>query len=372
MSETNISYPNSNELRDVVNESVKQSELLSFLRKKGIFYLNASHEDSAMLTSRLLLDGDDLNEIRRYAYKNVNKSLLSGFTLESNSIFDLESVYNTIRERETFKKEGYKLKALYKVGGKTKEFGGSVEYRRFRPGRTAFLKEEKHEISFRIKELSKKQWQVEVDGESSSDGKAIQKLFTMAVRGKDITIEELRLDSLSNAKTITFFDRLVKEGLDNEWAIEDILRLTLRRSKDKNEQDEVIEEESDATSEEEREVEVKEAPKEQLSGISQAILEGKNLRENKFVRMAEEDGYLFASMTYMFERKKDNSHIKLRAEFKGNPKIFEVSLESFSKPDSDLSDGDTVDLTDDQNYQYRTIFWNNAKKIYNELVSGKV
>ena len=366
MSETNISYPNSNELRDVVNESVKQSELLSLLRKKGIFYLNASHEDSAMLTSHLLLDGDDLNEIRRYAYKNVNKSLLSGFTLESNSIFDLESIYNTIRERETFKKEGYKLKALYKVGGKNKEFGGSVEYRRFRPGRTAFLKEEKHEISFRIKELSKKQWQVEVDGESSSDGKAIQKLFTMAVRDKDITIDDLRLDSLSNAKTITFFDRLVKEGLDNEWAIEDILRLTLRRSKDKNEQDEVIEEE------EERDVEMKEAPKEQLSGISQAILEGKNLRENKFVRMAEEDGYLFASMTYMFERKKDNSHIKLRAEFKGNPKIFEVSLESFSKPDTDLSDGDTVDLTDDQNYQYRTIFWNNAKKIYNELVSGKV
>lgn len=69
-----------------------------------------------------------------------------------------------------FKKEGYKLKTLYKVGGNTKEFCGSVEYRRFRPGRTAFLKEEKHEISFRIKELSKKQWQVEVDGESSSDG----------------------------------------------------------------------------------------------------------------------------------------------------------------------------------------------------------
>ena len=58
-----------------------------------------------MLTARLLLDGNDLNEIRHYAYKNVNKSLLSGFTLESKSIFDLESVYNTIREKETFKKD---------------------------------------------------------------------------------------------------------------------------------------------------------------------------------------------------------------------------------------------------------------------------
>lgn len=372
MSSTNISYPNSQELKDVINESVKQTELLSFLRKKGIFYLNASHEDSSMLTARLLLDRDDLNEIRRYAYKNVNKSLLSGFTLESHSKIDLESLYNTIREKETFKKEGYKLKALYKVGGKAKEFGGSVEYKRYRPGRTAFLKEEKHEISFRIKELSKTKWQVEVDGESSSDGKAIQKLFSMAVRGKDITIDELRLDGLSNANTITFFDRLVKEGLNNDWTIEDILRLTLRRSKFKSDQSEEFEEDSETSieNEEGNDVEVKEAQQEQLSGISQAILEGKNLRENKFVRMAEEDGYLFSSMTYMFERKSDSSHIKIRAEFKGNPKIFEVSLESFSKPDTDLSEGNTVDLSDEQNYQYRTMFWNSAKIIYNELLIG--
>lgn len=370
MSDTNISYPYSNELRDVINESVKQNELLDFLRKKGIFYLNASHEDSSMLTARLLLDGKDLNEIRSYAYKNANKSLLSGFTLESKSIFDLESVYNTIREKETFKKDGYRLKALYKVGKKDKEFGGSVEYRKLRPGKTAFLKEEKHEISFRIKELSKKKWQVEVDGESSSDGKAILKLFSMAVRGKDIAIDELRLDGLSNAGTITFFDRLVKDGLDKEWAIVDILRLTLRRSKDKNESEE-DEDENESTGEDAKEEEVKEAPKEQLSGISQAILEGKNLRENKFVRMAEEDGYLFASMTYLFERKKDISRMQIRAEFKGNPKIFEVSLESFSKTGTDPSDDDTVNLTEEQNYHYRTLFWNNAKKIYKELVKGK-
>lgn len=372
MSDTNINYPYSNELRDVINESVKQNELLDFLRKKGMFYLNASHEDSSMLTARLLLDWNDLNEIRHYAYKNANKSLLSGFTLESKSIFDLESVYNTIREKETFKKDGYRLKALYKVGKKGNEFGGSVEYRRLRPGKTAFLKEEKHEISFRLKELSKKKWQVEVDGESSSDGKAVLKLFSMAVRGKDIVIDELRLDGLSNAGTITFFDRLVKEGLDKEWAIVDILRLTLRRSKDKNDNEDEVEDENDtAGGEETQNEEVKEAPKEQLSGISQAILEGKNLRENKFVRMAEDDGYLFASMTYLFERKKDNSKMQLRAEFKGNPKIFEVSLESFSKTEVSQSDDDTVDLTEDQNYHYRTLFWNSAKKIYKELVKGK-
>ena len=63
--------------------------------------------------------------------------------------------------------------------------------------------------------------------------------------------------------------------------------------------------------------------------------------------------------------------MQLRAEFKGNPKIFEVSLGSFSKKETAQSVDDTVDLTDDQNYHYRTLFWNNAKKIYKDLVKGK-
>ena len=361
MSEVNIDYPNVKELRDVINENLKQTELLEFLRGKGVFYFNASHDDSSMLTARLLFDGDELKEIHRYAYRNSHSSLLSGFTLVSNSIFDLESIYNTIREREVLKKDGYKLKTLRKVGNKL--FEGKVEYKKKRPGRTAFLKYETREISFRMGEVAAKQWQVEIDGDNSSDGKVIQQLFKNATRDKEITMEELLLDSLGIANTITFFDRLAKEGLDNEWAIEDVLRLTLKKSKEKvDDEDEEAGTDSPASEEE-----IKEAPKEQLSGISQAILEGKNLRENPFVHLAEQGGYIFSSMTYLFVRNKDNSHITLRAEFKGNPKIFEVSLEGYTTVSTAPGEDSITALTEEQNYQFRTIFWNSAKKIYNEL-----
>ena len=83
--------------------------------------------------------------------------------------------------------------------------------------------------------------------------------------------------------------------------------------------------------------------------------------------MAEEGGYVFSSMTYLFERSKDNSHLKIRAEFKGSPKIFEVSLEGFSQTPSDAEEDVVANLTDEQNYEYRSQFWNAAKKIYNEL-----
>lgn len=362
-----IIYPRFNELRDVLCDSVLHSELMGFLRSKGIYYFNTSREDAAMLTSRLLLSGDDLEVIRQYAYRTSQKSLLSGFTLISESFFDLNSIYETIQEKEVLKKEGYHLTTLEKLGDK--KFRGCIVYRKRKPGRNEFLKIEERNIAFNMEALTKKQWQVEIDGENSTDGKVIQQMFTMAVRGKDIKMEEILFDGLSDADKITFFDRLVKEGLDKEWVIEDVLRLTLKKPKSQIEENDETEGTStkDDEKKETKNEEVKEVSKEQLSGIAQAILEGKNLRENKFVHMAEEGGYVFSSMTYLFVRSKDNSHLKIRAEFKGSPKIFEVSLEGFSRFAADAGDDMVTGLSDEENREYRSGFWNAAKRIYIDL-----
>lgn len=66
-------------------------------------------------------------------------------------------------------------------------------------------------------------------------------------------------------------------------------------------------------------------------------------------------------------RARDNSHITLRAEFKGNPKIFEVSLEGFATYLTAPGEDSITSLTEEQNYHFRTTFWNSAKRIYNEL-----
>lgn len=367
MNNKKILYPTSSDLRDVLFDSVRHTDLLSFLRSKGIFYFNTSKEEAAMLSSRLLFDAEALERLRQNAYRTTQKSLLSGFTLVSDSIFDLNSIYETIQDKEVLNKDGYYLKSLYKIDDN--KYGGRIEYHKRRPGRNAFLKYEERVIAFRMEALSQKTWQVEIDGENSADGKVIQQMFTSAVKGKDIRMEEILFDGLSDENKRNLFDRLVKEGLGNEWKIEDVLRLTLK--KPKSQTDETSEDlENEELTDNEKNIEkedIKEATQEQLTGIAQAILEGKNLRENKFVHMAEEGGYVFSSMTYLFERSKDNCHLKIRAEFKGNPKIFEVSLEGFSHTPNDAEEDIVTELNEEQNYDYRSQFWNAAKRIYNEL-----
>lgn len=192
--------------------------------------------------------------------------------------------------------------------------------------------------------------------EKSSDGKTIYTMLEKMIKGRNISISMLRIDYLTRAETIDFFDQLAQEGLGENWEIEDIKRITLKQNAGN----------TDDSSENE-----KEATPEQLSGITQAILEGKNLRENNFVKQAEESGYAFTSMTYIFFNPKETKKVELRAEFKGNPKMFEVCLETYLEPSLD-SNGEYEEslshLSDNDNINIRSTFWNNAKKIYNTLI----
>lgn len=365
MDKQNILYPTSRDLKTILIDAVKKSDLSAFLRRKGIFFFNATTNDLCTKVSEMLLSYDDLQTLRAMAYRTVNKQILSGFTLLSSAGFDLTSIYNDIRLKGEVKKDGYTLECITEkniplVG---KVYEGSIKYMKTSAGRVAFIRHEERDVSFIMKRINDNSWQVEVDGGSSNDGKAVNMMLDSLIKGKDIKLDSLLLDYLSRADTIVFFDKLAKEGLGTDWTIEDVEKITLKHHAgtfdDKDEET--------AGDDEEEEVAT-----EQLTGIAQAILEGKNLRENNFVRQAENSGYAFTSMTYIFGKR--DKKIKLRAEFKRNPKIFEVCLEGYYEP-SETEVGkyeDTMSsLADVENISLRSTFWNNAKKVFREIQTAR-
>lgn len=359
MSKFKITYPDANDLVTILIESVRRSDLVRFLSSKGVFYYYASTEELARKTAFMILDYEDLEQIRKFAYRNSNKNILSGFSLKSDKAFDIADIYSTIRDKGALKADGYELRSISKVstGDETKvQYKGTVTYTSKKAGRMEFIRTEERDVSFVMKQNADSNWQVEIDGGKSSDGKTIHKMLQRIVKGKDIVIDEIRIDNLSRQNTIEFFDRLTKEGLGSPWQLEDIAHITLKRD-EKMESDE-----DDDTGE-------KEATEEQLSGITQAVLEGKNLRENSFVHHAEESGYIFTAMTYIFANTKAGNKLIFKAEFKGSPKIFEVCLENYLQNDIEKKGYEDAlsSLDEKENIQYRSIFWNNAKKIYDEL-----
>ncbi|WP_288309293.1 hypothetical protein [uncultured Prevotella sp.] len=356
-----ITYPDANDLVTILIESVRRSDLVRFLSSKGVFYYNASTEELARKTAFMILDYEDLEQIRKFAYRNSNKNILSGFSLKSDTAFNIADIYSNIRDKGALITDGYELRSISKVstGDKSNvQYKGSVTYTSKKAGRMEFIRTEERDVSFVMKQNADSNWQVEIDGGKSSDGKTILKMLQRIVKGKDIVIDEIRIDNLSRQNTIEFFDRLTKEGLGSPWQIEDIAHITLKRDEKMDSE----EDESNDTGE-------KEATEEQLSGITQAVLDGKNLRENTFVHHAEESGYIFTAMTYIFANTKAGNKLTFKAEFKGNPKIFEVCLENYQQNDIEKEGyEDALSALDEkENIQYRSIFWNNAKKIYDEL-----
>lgn len=270
-----------------------------------------------------------------------------------DSTFRLENLYERIRDKETIQKQGYSLKSLSRKTIRGREiFNGVIEYTKKKPGRIQFLDEEKGYCEFSFFELSQGEWQIEIDGNKSSDGKEVLNLFSRSINKEDTTIFNICIDSLDNKGTINFFDELGKEGMGEEWRLSNVTQLTLKRSRA---------EESDESDDDGEEVD----DKEQLTGIRQAILDGRNLREDPFVTKYESSGgCLFTAMTYEFEGINSPDIIQIRAEFKGNPKIFEVSIVSSHTRVGTSAKKETKELSNNEHVQLRSLFWNKAKEIF--------
>ena len=216
-------------------------------------------------------------------------------------------------------------------------------------------KEESH-CDFHMFEKETGVWQVEVDGTRASDGKEVQRLFSQILQKDRMIIHVLNFDNLRDKQTIQFFDELIKRGLSDEWHFCDVVALTFRRGRDEIEECEDEEIVSQPT----------------LTGIRQAILEGGHLRDDDFVKKFEEEGCVFAAMTLAFQNTQTPDTIHIRAEFKGSPKIFEVSIVNSYVAEG--TDGKLVvsSLPVKRNLQIRSEFWNNSRAIYNDILSGLI
>lgn len=352
-------YPSPFEIQEVFNNFLKRNFVDSFTHEMGIFFMNARQEDVAKELSHVMFDVKDINTLQMNAYQATSKHTLSGFTLHSSSIsFSLQDLYERAKDNDKFLvSKGYRLNSLIKVsnGSEAPIYKGSIEYRKKKPGRIELLDEEKGFSEFYFVDKGDGEWQVEVDGNKSSDGKEVQKLISGLIDKHTTSVAEISMDALKQKTTIEFFDELAKVGLGKSWRFTDVKNLAFKRGRDE-EDEENDDENGDAVE------------KEQLTGISQAILAGRNLRDDPFVLQYEKEGCVFTAMTYEFENLKTPETIQLRADFKGNPKIFEVSIISY-KVTKDLTLKKEVEiLSPEKHRELRSLFWNNAKLVYLQLM----
>ena len=349
-------YPSKYELLEVLNSITNRTFLNVFAQKRGIFITNTNLAGLADEIANLYLDNDDIEQIRREAYHIHSNHALSGFTVKSSdNNFDMTHVYQWIYEQGGDRKVGQQLSALVKIPGEDL-YKASFEYNRKKAGRIEFLQDEVSSFDFYFRKISSSEWQVEIDSNRSTDLKELKELIDKNLRKEEIN--EIDPKFLNTEISIKFFDELTKSGMDDEWNFVDIKHLNLKKGND---------DEKEYSNEEELDV-VENVNKDDIAGITQAILQGKNLREDPFVQQCVTNSYRFNAMTYEFHHNASPHIIHIRAEFKGRPKVFEVSIAGYEEVTGIARTRTTVSMDPKINRHIRSTFWNNSKDVYNKLI----
>jgi hypothetical protein len=322
-----------------------------FAQSRGIFVNRATKEQMARRLSHFFYDNSDLEAIRRRAYQAVSSRTLSGFVISSNDQ-DFDPIHVLEHVRETIDpKKGISLSAIKESNeGDSAKHLGEMDYTYTKPGRIQFLQDEPRNIEYTVARIDDNSYQIFVQADSSADAKKFEG-FIKASMANEVLLETLEFERLNSQQTVAFFDDLAESGMDSEWRRTQVNRLVFRKGA----------------------VEETEVEEDILTGINRAILEGRDLRDNAFVKQSEKDGYRFSAMTIEYENINHPYLIEVKAEFKLRPEVFEVGIDGYKRRelneqnepivvDADLSSEDEVKIT--------TFMWHRAKAVYSNLVSA--
>jgi hypothetical protein len=230
---------------------------------------------------------------------------------------------------------------------------GRMDYIDYKPGRIEFLNKEIRSVEYSVKPLGDNSFQVFVESNKSKDAKTFETFLIKEVRreiGKDARLDTLDISLLSSKNTILFFDALATQAMETEWRFIDVKKIMFRRS-DKEEEEEVEEK--------------------NLKGISRAILEGDDLRNNAFVKQSEKSGYKFTAMTYEYENKNHPYVIDVKAEFKFRPIVFEVGVTNYRKVKAPIEELIKTPLNSKEEIKMKMFIWQQAREIYKTLTSSE-
>lgn len=353
MAKANI-YPTKYELTEVLSSITNRTFLNSFAQERGIFITNVDALTLAKEVANLFLDNEDLEIIRKEAYHNNSNHALSGFVVRSgDKNFNLKNTYEYIFDQGKQQSDRQSLTQLTKIKG-TDSYKGSIEYTKKKAGRIEFLQDETSQFDFYIRELEPGTWQVEVDGSKSTDSRELKEILNQVIT-KETEIITLDLNLLTTDLSVLFFDRLANEGMSDVWQFKTVTHLTIKRGliDDPNDDD------------------IESAAAEDLVGITQAILQGANLRENLFVKQSVKSGYRFNAMTYEFAHKKEPYFIEIKSEFKSRPKVFEITIANYEEVVGTTPTREKVNVPDGHSKSIRSAFWNNSKIIFEQIVRQK-
>jgi hypothetical protein len=369
MEDENI-YPLKHELAQYLQEGFKKKELEDFSKARGIFIADAKISEVADELSYFFYDHDDLMGLKG-VWEGINKpDNLSGFTID----IDAESSFDPVQLMDDFvNRSDLDTSEIFFTEINEREDNGvnvhygKAHYYKLKNGKQRLIRRERVDFEWELTEHDEKDLTMLVTSTKAESSKKLQSVIQKVSRQRDdktVNFGSIDQEDFSAVQTIDFLDKLGKTALGEEWAFDQVCQLKFKQDDMSLREDEEDEDNEDIITLDEGE----------LTGITQALLDGKNLRNNRIVKSAIKSGYRFILMTYKFTSKKKENSVEVKVEFKLKPKVYQIDIANFYEIQTD-EDGNITEspigLDKDGRLDLRRRVWFKSREIYLGLIKIK-
>jgi hypothetical protein len=364
----NSQFPSAYDVEQTIKfYSTQYQDVRRFFQSLGLLNIGNGKDDLSLFAKCLLLEHQDYIVLRQLAQSGSNATNISGFSLRTTlmpkSLQDINEdlvAFRTklIYQQEQSRKRDAAVQKLQMPELYNGVLSAKFEYQRLIPGRVELIQKVDTEVDFIVELIDKQHWRVICFPKDSQDIKKIETLF-MKLGDRSYSPFIISLEAFSQKQRIQFFDSVLDYySQESEWRFLEVTEISIRREPDKDYI--ILGEEVDS----ETEV-VDEAGESDLLSITQAVLEGKHLRTNSFVKDCERQGFYFPAMRLLLENRNSPEVIEVTIRFKLSPKMFEVVLTSMSER-QDIGQVETS-FTYKRQQEILREFWMTCHHIWEEI-----
>ncbi|MGC9298972.1 hypothetical protein [Bacillus cereus] len=294
-------YPKKYSIRKVIEEHLSTKDTKEFLKVRGILAICNTKKDLAKIGGDYYLNQKDYMDLKGRMDVEQNYKKSGRISFQKKYLKSLQTSFETFGNSCINKDDNTKLTVLKKADGSTNIL---LTYDEYKPSMIDLLDVTTRQVEIKLNTHGEN-CSLDFDMQAASDYKKVKELIGyIAANDEDIKFEfqEISLNKLKKSNRTELFEKFFR-SINEPWELVEIKKLKVKRDS--------AEKKIDA---------------DQLAGINSAVLDGDNLKENRFVKSTLDQGFYFSMASMRLDHISSSKFIDLVIEFKTRPEMCEVKI----------------------------------------------
>lgn len=284
-----------------MKDHLSAKDTKDFLKSRGILVHCIKKSDLSKIGGDFYLDREGYSDLKQRMDVEQNYVKSGRISFSKEHMGELEATLISLNNKLINQEDNTKLSVSKEGNGNTNIV---LSYDEYKPSMIDLLDRTTRHIDITLNSNSDA-CSIDYNIHSPNDYKKVKELIAFITSNDDdieYEFDEINLNKLTKPKRIELFERFFN-SIKSPWELVEIKKLKVKRD--------------------EKEVKVAE---DQLQGINSAVLDGDNLKENKFVTSTLDQGFYFSMASMRLDHISDPYFIDLVIDFKTRPEMCEVKI----------------------------------------------